>query len=125
MIGRLTDSSKEGFVEYFYQQILKREEKSREIFAEGISFQHKAKSQTMQEEIVVAICSKPLVWNEDGQEVSVVILLSPSLWENRHMKLLTQHLARLLDSTSFRERLLTEPTLNTLTQLICTKEVQS
>jgi lichenan operon transcriptional antiterminator len=108
MIGRLTDSSKEGFVEDFYQQILKREELGSLIFAEGIAFPHPAKSLTMQEEIVVAICSKPLVWNEDGQEVSVVILLSPSLWENKHMKLLTQHLARLLDSTSFRERLLTE-----------------
>ena len=125
MIGRLTDSSKEGFVEDFYQQILKREELGSLIFAEGIAFPHPAMSLTMQEEIVVAISSKPLVWNEDGQDVSVVIFLSPSLWENKHMKLLTQHLARLLDSTSFRERLLTEPTLNTLTQLICTKEVQS
>ena len=123
MIGRLTDSSKEGFVEDFYQQILKREELGSLIFAEGIAFPHPAKSLTMQEEIVVAICSKPLIWNEEGQEVSVVILLSPSLWENKHMKLLTQHLARLLDSTTFRERLLMEPTLDTLTQLICTKEV--
>ena len=123
MIGRLTDSSKEGFVEDFYQQILKREELGSLIFAEGIAFPHPAKSLSMQEEIVVAICSKPLAWTEDGQDVSVVILLSPSLWENKHMKLLTQHLARLLDSITFRERLLLEPTLDTLTQLICTKEV--
>ena len=123
MIGRLTDCSTDGFVQEFYQQILKREELGSLIFAEGIAFPHPAKSLSMQEEIVVAICSNPLLWNEDGQEVTVVILLSPSLWENKHMKLLTQHLARLLDNTPFREQLLLQPTLDTLIEIICTKEV--
>lgn len=80
---------------------------------------HPAASLASTAEIAVAICKQGVEWGEESTTVQIVFLLSPSKFKNAEMRLITGQLARLIDGSESQQRLVEDPQLETLKQIIC------
>lgn len=109
----------EAFYQAFCHQLSLRELLGPVVFSPRVAVPHPAASLASTAEIAVAICKQGVEWGEESTTVQIVFLLSPSKFKNAEMRLITGQLARLIDGSESQQRLVEDPQLETLKQIIC------
>lgn len=91
----------------FYQDVLKREEEFPTFIGCATAIPHGRSDATVSSGLCVTTLSDPIVWTEDGESVSLIIMLAVvdgKEGANKHLRLLAK-LSRLLMHDDFREEL--------------------
>lgn len=118
MIKCLKEGYNSQFVAEFLKQITIRENIGTTVYGNVLAFPHSVKPLTKSEQVVVAICSQPIKWDDDHEEVEFIFLLSPSSGRNEGMKQLTPALVKFVDYPNLQEQLKNNPTLDELKRLL-------
>ncbi|MGT2753410.1 BglG family transcription antiterminator [Streptococcus ovis] len=92
-----------------YHQITERELLNSTAFSEKMAFPHVMQAIGEQEEVVVAVTSTPVTWDEQHDQIQIVVLLSPSKYQNTHLRWLSPRLAKLADCPELQEELIKKP----------------
>ncbi len=120
MIACLEKGNEASFNQEFYQLIKEREALSSTAFSSLSAFPHGIQAIGTKEEVVVAILRHPLAWDQDHQAVQLVFLLSPSRFENKHLRHVSAQLAQFANRPGFQKTLIQEAELSTLKELYLT-----
>lgn len=118
LILHLTEANSDEFITDFSRQLIVREKIGTVAFSDMIAIPHPAKPIAVSSQVIVAIVPEGIYWDEDHQDIRIVILLSPSKFENEHFSLLTELFASLLDKQTLLQEFFEEPSLIRLKEII-------
>lgn len=118
LISTLSDAKDEQFVSDFMQQIDLREQLGSLVFEKNIAFPHPAKLMGNVCEIAVGIIPDGIHWDAETNDVRIVILLSPSKYENKGLEDVVQRLIRFMSSDEAKQKLIHYPSFGNLIDLL-------
>lgn len=110
MIGRLSDSQGEGFVDDFMQHIELREYYGTLAFSDTVAFPHPSTPLGVNSEVVVGLIPDGIEWDAEHPEVKFIILMSPSKLANKNLNLVTDYFVNFVQKTDIQAELLEQPT---------------
>lgn len=96
MIEKFSDSNHPSFYEDLMNQIHIREQFGSLAFTEQVAFPHPAQPVGVTSEIVVGLVPNGVVWDEEHDEVRIIILMSHSKIENKGLDMINSGLAELI-----------------------------
>ncbi|WP_394405204.1 BglG family transcription antiterminator [Streptococcus sp. 20-1249] len=120
MISCLDEVQNPDFAKEFYRAIEERETLSSTAFSDLMAFPHLVTSLGIKEEIVIAILGEGVEWDTSHPNVRILCLLSPSRFENPHLKIMTSQLAQLANQIELQEELLSQPTFHHFRKILKT-----
>lgn len=112
MIACLASDNHLEFQEEMLRQIHLRDEMGTVAFSRYLAIPHPAKSLSHHEEIIVAICTEGIYWDDEHPDIKLLFLISPSKWKNQQIRHLSQPIAHFVQDEEAQRELLENPTLN-------------
>ncbi|CYV72541.1 BglG family transcription antiterminator [Streptococcus suis] len=111
-----------GDSEEFYKLIEGRERLSTVIFDQDIAVPHPLKAVSDKHTISVAIIKEGLAWEDGYDKVRLVFLVSPSIYTNEGLSVITNRLVDLVDLPDIKEGLITSPDFETFKHVFLQRE---
>ena len=100
-----------------YEQVLERENIGSTYFSKGIAVPHPMHAVSSDTFLVVYIIQKPVIWDEDGNEINVVILIHVGK-NNPQAFQIWNYFSRIFSEKTLIKRLLRKPTYENFIELI-------
>lgn len=100
-----------------YEQVLAREKIGSTYFSKGIAVPHPMHAVSSDTFLVVDIIQKPVIWDEDGNEINVVILIHVGK-NNPQAFQIWNYFSRIFSEKTLIKRLLRKPTYENFIELI-------
>lgn len=120
MIASLTSLPDSVSLEDFKQEVDLREGYSSLVYGDCLAFPHPVKPLAYKEEVVVAICTKPVYWDKKHPRVNFIFLLSPSSHRSQGLKALSPRLVDFVADKSLQDALLQDPSYDQLVTIFKT-----
>lgn len=106
MLEQFPESENSEFKWNFMKELELRELYGPIVFNKILAIPHPAKPLTDKERVGVAICSNGIKWSRDNDRVNFVFLISPSVYANENIQIVSKGLTELLKNSSLQKKLL-------------------
>lgn len=106
MLDILSSEEVDSYKEIMLKQIQQREKLSTVVFSEDSAVPHPAKAVGNVGKCALAIIKKGLNWNDKFSNIKFVFLLSPSIYNNKDLKLVTKAIVELIDNEQDKRNIL-------------------
>ncbi|MGX7446335.1 BglG family transcription antiterminator [Dolosigranulum pigrum] len=106
MLEQFPESKNSGFKWNFMKELELRELYGPIVFNKILAIPHPAKPLTDKERIGVAICPNGIKWSNENDRVNFVFLVSPSVYANENIKIVSRGLTELLKNSKLQKELL-------------------
>lgn len=117
MIEQLEEGDDATFRDEFLEEIKLRESYSPVVYGNILAFPHPTTQLSINEQIVVGVCRRPIWWSEEYPQVQFIFLLSPSKVFNQKLKIISQCLVKFVEETSLQQQLIISPNYQTLIEI--------
>lgn len=121
LVASLSEGQEANFQQEMLAQLQIREELGTCVFAEKVAVPHPAISLSKEQEVAIAVVPEPIFWDEVHRGIRVIILISPSKWQNPQIQELTQALPAFIGREDLQDQFLHQPSLSLFKQLLCSK----
>lgn len=95
-----------GFSQLLLEYMNQREQMSSVVFSNSIAVPHPIKPIAKQHRIAVAVLPAGLAWEQQAENIRLVFLPSPSIYENEGMGHLTSQIVELLEEEDLQEEMI-------------------
>ncbi|HEM3491741.1 TPA: BglG family transcription antiterminator [Streptococcus suis] len=102
----LSQGEDAGFSQLLLEYMAQREQMSSVVFSNSIAVPHPIKPIAKQHRIAVAILPAGLTWDQHVDNIRLVFLPSPSIYENEGMGQLTSQIVELLEEEDLQEAMI-------------------
>lgn len=106
MAESLSVGETDDFKQSLLYEIKQREKLSSVVFSEKIAVPHPIRPLGKEVKVSVAICQEPLSWDNQGSDVQLVFLLSPSKYGNEGLADVTTKIVSLTENDDLQEQLI-------------------
>lgn len=110
MVGTIPELKMSDLKQQFINRLTLREQYGAVVFNEQVAVPHPSQAMTDKAYCVVAVCPNGIIWDEHYQCVTMVILLSPSIYHNQQIKVLSQILVDVIQDTTTIQKFMKQPT---------------
>ena len=123
LISHLDEAQSMEFVEDYKNQLIIREKIGSVAFSPQIAIPHPAQPVAINSQVIFAYIPKGVYWDNDHSQIKIVILLSPSRFENKNFTVLTSLLANFLTKTEELNQFFEAPLFENLKQIILSENL--